>query len=61
MGAMIILFSAGQPIFIFPQVGKMRVIIIMYIVTVSYLVFYIVATKIIKDSCAINACCSHRA
>ena len=50
MGAMIILFSAGQPIFILPQVGEMGVIIIIYIVTVSYLVFCIVATKIIKDS-----------
>ena len=31
MGAMIVLFSAGQPIFIFPQVGKMEVIIIICI------------------------------
>ena len=50
MGTMIVLFSAAQPIFIFPQVGKMGVIIIIYIVTVSYSVFCSVATKIIKDS-----------
>ena len=37
MGAMIILFSAGQPIFIFLQVGKIGIIIIIYIYSYSKL------------------------